>query len=169
MEDHRVSYYFNTGICFLNQNLFLATGNWKHMFEAVLPSRQTWHHDLWPSSALPSASLSRLTLSRRPLWRVRCTLESFPFPYSVSSKTFLYVCSLVLALFLSRHTWSQGSPCCKDHQPVKAAGSQLPLPWATWHQRSGQGCKMQIASFWMTGNDIFDQKVFPTNHCITTF
>lgn len=169
MEDHRANYYFNTDICILNQSLFLATGNWKHAFEAVLPSCQTWHHELWPSSALPSASLSTPTLSKRPFGRVGCTLESLPLPYPVFSKTILYDCSLVLALFLSRHTWSWGSPCCKDHRPVKAAGPQLPLFLATWHQRPGQGCKMQILSHWMTGNGIFDQKVFPNNQCITTF
>lgn len=169
VEDHRASHDFNTGICNLNQNLFLVTGNWKHVFEVVLPSHQTWHHELWPSSALPSASFSRLTLSKRPLWRVRCTLESLPLPYPVFNKNFLYDCSLVLDFFLSRHTWSWGSPCCEDHWAVKAAGPQLPLPWATWHQRPGQGCRLQISSLWMTGNGIFDQKVFPNNHCITTF
>lgn len=145
--------------------IFLATGNWKHVFEAALPSRQPWHHKLRPSSALPSTSLSRPTLSRRPLWRIRCTVESLPLPYPVFNKAFWYDCSLVLALFPSRHIGSRGSPRRRDHCPVgttEAVASSL----GALTQRPGQGCEMQTASLWMTGNCIFDQKAFPNDQCI---
>lgn len=169
MEDHRANYHFIIGICILKPKFLF--GHWK-------PELCVWgcaliSPDLAPWTLAKFCSTkcltSQTTLSKKSLWRVRSTLESLSLPYPVFNKTFLYDCSLILASFLSRHTWIRGSPCCKDHQPGKATGPQLPLPWATWHQRPGQGCKMQIASLWMTENGIFDQKVFPNNHCITTF
>lgn len=131
---------FNTGMCIINQNLFLATGNWKHVFEAVFPSRQPWHHELWPSSALPCASLSSLTQGRRPLCGISCTLESLPLPYPVFNKAFLCNCSLVLALFLTRRTWSQGSPWRRDHCPVGAAAASS-LGTLTQRPSRGVRCK----------------------------